>query len=64
MKNKLPPSPAHPKMKDPIHTLWITLVRLQAEVEGIDLRDVPECVLEHYADQNLSVRQALDALTA
>lgn len=44
--------------------LWITLVLIAAKVEGIDLSHVPECVLEHYAAQDLTVRQALNALTS
>lgn len=51
-------------MKDRIITLWLSLLEIQARVEGIDLSGVPDCVLEHYAAKDYSVRQALDAITA
>lgn len=50
--------------KDYSENLWITLILITAKVEGIDLSHVPECVLEHYASQDFTVREAIDALTA
>jgi hypothetical protein len=43
--------------------LWITLLKIEASTQNIDLSQVPECVLEHYAQQDLTIKQAIEKLT-
>lgn len=47
---------------DEAEQLWITLLKIHAETEKIDISHIPECVLEHYAHQGITVKEAIEQI--